>query len=279
MHCRKHLLGQSKEKDDAAQPASLAQLDELLPSIQHTCIMEHGFWKHGSATGQVDSILKDYEAVSVMLCAMFKFVRDTSQKKQVDVAPADLKKWIESLPKRLPDWIGEELSQQVQDQYLKICEGKQQALASEGLAAIGQVVDQCLAKTVPALSAEEQQHMLLNIPRGKEVKGLAASFLEAFSFGPSCLHNVGEHDHGLQILWLTRKKGLIPGHPFVQLPVLTCLCVITCIIPPCAQQTPHQVISHTPSCAQEKIVVTVSFMCILYIIIVLIFKHCNIVID
>ena len=56
--------------------------------------MEHGFWKHGSATGQVDSVLKDYEAVSAMLCAMFKFVRDTSQKKQVDVAPADLRKWI-----------------------------------------------------------------------------------------------------------------------------------------------------------------------------------------
>eukprot|EP00435_Cladocopium_sp_Y103_P061150 s662_g22.t1 len=178
----KHLLGEGRAGDDATQPVSLAELDELLPSIQHTCIVEHGFWKHGSATGQVGSILKDYEAVSTMLCAMFKFVRDTNQKKQVDVAPADLSKWRESLPKRLPDWIGKDLSQRVQDQCLKICEGKAQALTSEGFAAMGQVVDQCLAGKVPTLSAEDQQRMLLNIPRGKELKGLAAAFLEALSF-------------------------------------------------------------------------------------------------
>ena len=156
-------------------------VEEVLVALKHTCFVEHIFWKTCSASGVVDSVLKDYQSLVDTFCQMVKFVNATKKGKDPDVSASDLEHWCEHLPKKLPQWVGKDLSQMVQDNLLTVCNSRRQALASAGLAAVAKVVDQCVIPggSLPTMTPEVQQELLLKIPKSQKVKTLVTQFLQA----------------------------------------------------------------------------------------------------
>lgn len=72
------------------------KLDEVLPSLRHTCLLDHTFWTTCSASAQVAGLLRDYKDLSQMVCNAAKFVfseKDEKGKKQdVNTCQDDLSK-------------------------------------------------------------------------------------------------------------------------------------------------------------------------------------------
>lgn len=156
------------------------KLDEVLPSLRHTCLLDHTFWTTCSASAQVAGLLRDYKDLSQMVCNAAKFVfseKDEKGKKQ-DVNASELKRWCDTLPKLLPDWVGADLAKTFDTRFVCVCQAKHEALASSGLNAIASLVTACESGSPGSLSAEEQQQLLLKIPKANALKSLVSSFLE-----------------------------------------------------------------------------------------------------
>ncbi|CAK9103619.1 Uncharacterized protein SCF082_LOCUS48398, partial [Durusdinium trenchii] len=156
------------------------KLDEVLPSLRHTCLLDHTFWTTCSASAQVAGLLRDYKDLSQMVCNAAKFVfseKDEKGKKQ-DVNASELKRWCDTLPKLLPDRVGADLAKTFDTRFVCVCQAKHEALASSGLNAIASLVTACESGSPGSLSAEEQQQLLLKIPKANALKSLVSSFLE-----------------------------------------------------------------------------------------------------
>ena len=84
-------------------------LEEVLPGINHTCLVDHSFWQSSSASSQVANILSEYKKVAQMVCDMARFVFLEQDKfshlPKVDVNSQELRQWITVLPERLPKWV------------------------------------------------------------------------------------------------------------------------------------------------------------------------------
>lgn len=186
-HCssRTHLCRAEKEasqenqQDKQSTEATATSLQEVLSSLKHTGVIDHGFWKNCSATGKVAGVLEKYQTLSTMLCDMARFVQDFKNKKEPDVSSSDLKLWCDSLPKQLTDWVGADLTKMVEEEFLSVCQSRQKALSSAGLAKVANLVDECTAGRKPSVTGNSQQDIVLKIPKSKEIKSLVQAFLEA----------------------------------------------------------------------------------------------------
>ena len=171
------------EPASSGTDASLVNLEELLPGMRHSALVDHSFWTNCWASGQVTSVLDGYKELAGMLCDMIKCVFGSHAKFKhlecADVTASDLGKWLKLLPERLVQWVQPELLKEVENRFLDVCHSKQKALFSAGLSAVGALVQQCLAGKVPAMPADAQAKLLLKIPKAHPLRGLAASFLEA----------------------------------------------------------------------------------------------------
>lgn len=161
-------------------------LDQVWPSLKHKAVVDHAFWSAGAASGHVAKTLGDYKRVSKAVCGMANFVflqhKQFGAKKELEVNASDLKSWVDTVPVELAPWVSEAVVERVRRTFLAVCEDKQQLLFSAGLGAVADVAKKCQAGADPVFSGQEQQHMLLKIPKAHPLRPLVAMFLEARVF-------------------------------------------------------------------------------------------------
>lgn len=158
-------------------------LDQVWPSLKHQAVVDREFWSASAASGHVEKTLIDYKRVSKAVCGMVNFVflqhKQFNAKKELEVSASDLKAWVDTVPVELATWVSEALVERVRQNFLAVCEEKQQLLFSAGLGAVADLAKKCQAGSKPVLSGQEQQLMLLKIPKVRPLRPLVAMFLEA----------------------------------------------------------------------------------------------------
>ena len=138
-------------------------LEEVLPGLKHTCLVDHSFWQSSSASSQVANILSEYKQVAEMVCNMARFVFLEQEKfshlPKVDVNAQELRQWSTVLPQRLPKWAHEDVVAGVDSHLLSVCKQKEKSLYSAGLAAVAIIAKQCGDGVLPAMPPETQAQL------------------------------------------------------------------------------------------------------------------------